>query len=350
MAPGLREVCATSLEQTRFHDSELPLRPGKLSDAELAYRVELLKPILVPAHHFFPAEAVFENRYCRSERIWIALFDPLTHSQTLFNAIFTRPQNSIISPAVVIVPTIEDATPLEPIMAAKLCLGGIASIYPENLSLTQIPTSFPNWEHFDKNTQRNVHAIKRMFDFLESRSTHGIDRHRMGIVAASFGAIMSPLVMATDQRAKSAVLISTAVDFPALLATSDQSIIRGLRRAQMLALGLSDPSEYQRQLNKHTLLDGVYFAKLLNPQRVMSLRIIDDTNVPTRYQKYFSDIIGEHFELIEKGPHALRIIRFVLFEFKEAVQFLRSQFYLANLSRESLEHLESVEFQIEYSH
>lgn len=307
-------------------------RGPTLPPDEVQKIVQLLEPPASPSVDLSKARRISSYGNCIRTRLQVEFFDPIAGEIKSFHVIRSitnfRPSPGFElgpRPAVVVIPTIEDATPLEVIATRSLCERGIQSVYPEDISLTEPPKVYPDLGNYDLNIRRNVYLIKKMIDVLFADP--GVNKDRIGIFAASFGAIMSPMVMATDARVRAAVLVTPAVDFPSLLTLSEQRIIKDLRERQMSGLGISDPNEFRRLLSATNQIDGAFLSPFLNKDDFLLVKVEGDIFVPTLYQDHFSNLIGRPTEIRMTGPHPIGIISFVLTRFQEAVRFFESRFY-----------------------
>lgn len=260
---------------------------------------------------------------CTKSDITIEHFDPIYQSKEEFRFRLVLPRSGQAPfPVVIIIPTIEGITPLEPSLAKSHCKEGVAAVIAD-VNDTRMPNDMPAWGIEDANDIRAIHRLRAIVDFLQSDSR--IDGSKIGTVGLSLGGITASVFAAVEPRLQSVVITVGGGNLPAILTESDARHVRRLRDARLASTGISSLADYEEQLHKTIALDPIYVGQFIGDQRAMMIIADNDTKVPSKHQWALYDTIGKPQTLQYSGSHIWTLIDIVFRSADKVINFSKTK-------------------------
>lgn len=295
-----------------------------LSPTELALRLQDF------AHDPWNGSASETDRRggsCRESKVKLEVRDPLTQEKRPVDVAIMRPASKNKVPVVLVVPSMEGVTVIEPKIASQLCSNGIAAVIADVVDTT-LPKTLPAIAHEDVQGRRAILALRTIIDLVSNHPA--FDRDRIGIIGVSLGGVITSMIAGIEpDRLKAVVIVVGGGNLPFVLATSDQSKVADLRRQRMDFLKLHDSDRYEDWLRGTLRYDPMYFAARANHDRIMMITAKSDTKVPYSVQQDLFEAFGRPKVSEYSGGHVETIISMTYFYFGEVLDFYKSRLGLA---------------------
>lgn len=219
-------------------------------------------------------------------------------------------------PFVILVPPTGGVNILDRGYANELC--------SQNISVALVK----NWDFQDEisldfnmhnnGALRAISAIHQVNNFLIDHSASSI-----GIMGTSVGAISSSLSMAFENNIKAAVFIAGAVDFPNIIARSDEQGANSIREKRMQNLDLKSQEEYQSQVQKNVWINPKDFIQTWKHKPSFVILAEKDTTVPTDLQLEFAKELDNKNLLSIRKNHVDAIKESFFWHRKAVVEFFK---------------------------
>ena len=321
------QVHATNLESL----NRLPLPPEKTIE-----RLNELK--YTPWNGKFLERIVNLNSPCKISRATIEIEDPKTKEKQSLLLRLILPKTSEAPPAMILVPSIDGITILEPTVSARLCANGIATIIAD-INDTSLPKDLPAWDHEDKVNRKAIISLRTIVDFATQSPL--FDHEKIGLFGTSLGGINAAFMAGIEpDRLKALVIVVGGGDLPHALATGNSAKISRLRSRRMLHEKITSVDEYEKILNQSVRYDPIYFAAQAKPENIFMAIGAKDRTVPYICQKTLHEAFGNPEYMVFNSTHIPSVIKTVLFSFHKIVDFLRRRlefFKLNSLNEEETE-------------
>jgi dienelactone hydrolase len=304
---------------TSFADA----RPrNAISDDELVKRVIELTPPAFNGRSIGQPMAKLWGCLRASEILTVT--DPMNGQARSFTVTVTRPDIKDKTPVVVLVPTIDGETILEPSVAVQLCRSNIASVTADVLD-TKEPTELPSWGIEDRQNRQAILSVRTAIDFAERHPL--FIKEKMGIVGLSVGGILTSMIAGLEsERLKAVVIAVGAANLPAVLTNTTNSKMSQFREKRMKHMGITDPAVYEEFMHGSVRFDPYYFAPMARPERIMLITAGADETVPTAQQRELYQAFRRPTLVEYSGGHLRTLLSLVYVYFSSVVEFLESRF------------------------
>lgn len=265
---------------------------------------------------------------CRESKVKLEVRDPLTKEKRFVDVVVVRPSSVAKVPAVLVVPSVEGVTAIEPKIASQLCHAGLAAVIADVVD-TSLPKSLPAIGHEDIQQRRAILALRTILDLVSNHPA--FDRDRIGIIGVSLGGVITSMFAGIEpDRLKAVVIVVGGGNLPFVLATSDQAKVSDLRRQRMEYLKVRNPEQYEDWLRGTLRYDPLYFAPLANRDRIMMITARNDSKVPYSVQQDLFEAYGRPKVSQYSGGHVETIIKMTYFYFGEVIDFYKDRLGLAS--------------------
>ncbi len=261
---------------------------------------------------------------CKEIKVTMDVIDPQLREKREVAVSLFRPASSAKVPAVIVVPTMNGVTVVEPKIASQLCSNGIAAVIADVVD-TSLPREMPGSGHEDAVNRRAILALRTLLDLLSNHPA--IDRDRLGMIGSSLGGIVTSMMVGVEpERIKAAVIAVGAGNLPFVLSTSDNSNVSELRRQRMEHLKLANSEAYEDWLRPIVKFDPMFFTPRAVKDRIMMVTAKADTKVPYEMQRALHEAFGRPTVSEYSGGHIETILSMTYFYFGEIVNFYKSRF------------------------
>lgn len=297
-----------------------PLTP--ITDAERMARIESLQHS--PYSGISVVKRTTKERGCIRTREEISVIDPQTGETRIYALQMIRPEKLKRVPGVIVVPTIQGVTVLEPKVAFELCEKGKAGVIADVIS-NDLPTVYPSWGYEDQANRWSILALRTTLDYIERHPNIAPDK--LGVVGLSLGGIVASMFSAIEaERLKGIVIVVGGANQPFILTTSDQRVVTRLREGRMKSDGIADVAGYEDRLRETIHFDPFYFAPEIRSERVMMFLGDGDKKVPYQSQLELFEAFGRPQSVIFKGGHLASLVTLTYLYMKDVNKFLDKQF------------------------
>lgn len=261
---------------------------------------------------------------CITSTLHLEVIDPQTGVARPIAVSLKRPYSEKPVPLVVVLPTIEGSTPLEPEITSNLCGKKMASIVAE-ISDNSVPEEMPSWGIEDRRNRDSVMAIRTILDYAETDAR--FDKNKMGLIGLSQGGVTASLLAAVEADRLKAVVMAVGVgNIPYILANSTNSNVSALRDRRMKHLGLASVEQYEDELRQTVKYDPLYFAPLVRTDRLLMVMAQSDTVVPYIAQQEQYEKFGRPSQELYSGGHVGTLIGMTFWYFGAVTDFLKTRF------------------------
>ena len=261
---------------------------------------------------------------CRESTLTLNVTDPMdstSHKITVYQRV---PNTTVAVPVVIVVPTIDGITALEPHVASKLCSAGMASIIAL-LHDNRQPTTVPAWEHEDQVNRAEILGLRILLSYAESNKKFA--PNKIGMLGLSLGGIITSMMAGLEPtRLRAAVSAMGGGNLAFILSHSANVRIKELRERRMNAAGLLDEEQYEDALRQHIRYDPLYFTPDADRQRILMAISTVDTKVPSPSQREQFEAFGRPAYTLYTSDHIRSLVEFTFLYFDGATNFLRSRF------------------------
>ncbi len=233
------------------------------------------------------------------------------------------PQTDKLVPHVMVIPTIEGVTPLEPVLAWQLCRAGYAvSVIDAND--TTYPETFPSWGHEDQVLRRTVITLKTIMDWIQNDQRFA--RNKIGLYGHSLGGITATIMAGVETTRLKAVVIGVGGgNMPGILTDSIYPRVAALRWLRYQATGNYSSEEHEKILRETFKYDPLYFANRAKTDRIYKIMARFDLSVPYKYQKETHIALGSPKHHTMWGAHIDGLVRMSTIDFDQVEGFLHSK-------------------------
>lgn len=230
------------------------------------------------------------------------------------------PQADKKVPHVMVIPTIEGVTPLEPAVAWQLCRAGFAvSVIDAND--TSYPETFPSWGHEDMVLRRTIITLKTIMDWIQNDER--FVGNKIGLYGHSLGGITASLMAGVEiTRLKAIVIGVGAGNMPGVLTDSIYPRVAGLRWLRYQSVGNYSSKEHEQILRETLKYDPLYFANRAKTDRIYKIMARFDLSVPYKYQKQTHQAFGSPAHHTMWGAHVDGLVRMSTIDFVRIEEFL----------------------------
>jgi predicted alpha/beta hydrolase family esterase len=241
-----------------------------------------------------------------------------------FTFTLVRPENAKKSALVMLLPTIERLTPLEPTIAYQLCQADYAVAVIDANDNTQ-PQDLPAWGHEDKVLRKTILTIRTIMDWAQTDSR--IYKTKIALFGHSLGGITAALMAGVEpQRLKAVVIVVGAGNMPGVLTNSVYPRVAYLRWRRFAELGNISSEDYEKNLLENLKFDPLHFAARVKTDRLYFVMAAWDRSVPYEYQLQTHQAFGSPaYHLFSPGGHIDGLLRLSLFDFDKVEGFLDSK-------------------------
>jgi hypothetical protein len=167
---------------------------------------------------------------------------------------------------------------------------------------------------------RSLAAAKHVVEFLSVKKFT-----RIGMLGTSIGAISGTLVLGFEPRIAASTLIVGSSKFADVIAESDESGARALRKKRMTEMGLKTLEEYRSFIKQHVWLDPALFLNKSMRARVFTITAEEDTTVPTKYQLDLNQEVNLAQHLSLRGDHTDVIKNMFFYERQRITDFFKAE-------------------------
>ena len=271
---------------------------------------------------------------CEHSTTKVVVMDPVTQIGREVSLPVYRPvQDGVVvnkSPIVVVVPTLNGVTVVEPRAASQLCSNGIAAVIADVID-TSLPATMPGAGHEDKHNRDAILAIRTILDYLGKQPQ--FDSNRMGIIGFSLGGIMTSMIAGVEaDRLKAVVITVGGGNIPYIMSTTDQDKIQSLREQRMSFMNMTEPTQYEDWLRPLVKFDPLAFSSLAHGDRIMMVTAKSDTKVPYIMQQGLAKAFGNPVISEYSGGHVQTILSLVYFYFGDVTSFFKTKFGMPNFA------------------
>jgi dienelactone hydrolase len=236
----------------------------------------------------------------------------------------SRPDSKTPVPVMLIIPTIEGVTVLEPRMASRFCSAKIASVIAD-VNDPQQPTDLPSWGTEDKNNRRAIISIRTVLDYVER--SPAFDPSKIGLMGLSLGGITTSMLAGLEpDRLKALVIAVGGSNLPYILSRSESEKVFTLRESRMKKLGWTDPTQYEDMLRQTVRYDPYYFSSRVRTDRVMMVMAQRDKSVPYLVQQEQYDIFGQPESMLFRGGHVTSLVELAFLYMGGVIDFVNKRF------------------------
>lgn len=239
-----------------------------------------------------------------------------------FNLI--RPQSLSKAPLVILLPTIERLTPLEPSIAWQLCEAGYAIAFVDANDNSQ-PAVMPAWTHESKILRRTILTLRTILDWAQADKR--FYKSRIGLFGHSLGGITASLMASVEAKRLKAVIVAVGGgNMPGTLAYSIYPRVLLLRWRRMMHTGNFSNEDYERTMQKKMRYEPLFFADKVKTENLYFVMAAWDRSVPYEYQLETHQAFGSpSYHLFSPGAHIDGLIRLATIDFDRVEKFLDSK-------------------------
>jgi dienelactone hydrolase len=227
-------------------------------------------------------------------------------------------------PVIFVLPPIVGETPLDRRVAKKFCQNNMGSY------ILNVVRAIPQEEELSNlliHDDSYVRALRGLRVVREKLETDPSVTGEFGIMGMSLGGMLAAYVSGVEADFKATVIVVGAGNVPAVLANSDQEIVKAQREARQKYFNLKTQAEYQQLLRNTLTEDPLNVIQNITPGTSYFFIAKKDTTVPTRNQIELKDkapsplvfeMNGDHLSGLVKGGtiHAGKITNFFRSKFK----------------------------------
>jgi dienelactone hydrolase len=239
-----------------------------------------------------------------------------------FNLI--RPKHLKKTPVVILLPTIERLTPLEPSIAWQLCDSGYSTLFVDANDNSQ-PSELPAWNHESKVLRRTILTLRTILDW--AHADQRFYKNRVGLFGHSLGGITASLMASLEaKRLKAVVMVVGGGNMPGILASSIYPRVALLRWRRMWHTGNFSNEDYESKMQKKMRYEPLFFAKKVKTESLYFVMAAWDRSVPYEYQLETHQAFGSpEYHLFSPGAHIDGLIRLATIDFHKVEAFLDSK-------------------------
>jgi len=241
-----------------------------------------------------------------------------------FTFTLVRPENAKKNALVMLLPTIERLTPLEPTIAYQLCKADYAVAVIDANDNSQ-PQNLPAWGHEDQVLRQTILTIRTIMDWAQSDAR--IYKTKIALFGHSLGGITAALMAGVEpQRLKAIVIAVGAGNMPGVLTKSIYPRVAYLRWRRFAELGNISSDDYEKNLIENLKYDPLNFASRVKTDRLYFVMAAWDRSVPYEYQLQTHQAFGSpEYHLFSPGGHIDGLLRLSLWDFDKVESFLDSK-------------------------
>jgi len=222
-------------------------------------------------------------------------------------------------PHVMVIPTIEGVTPLEPAVAWQLCRAGFA-VSVIDVNDTTFPAEFPAWGHEDQVLRRTVITLKTIMDWIQNDER--FLQNRTGLYGHSLGGITASLMAGVEiTRLKAIVIGVGGGNMPGILTDSIYPRVAALRWLRYQSTGNYSSKEHEKIQREAIKFDPLYFANRVKTDRIYKIMARFDLSVPFKYQKQTHAAFGSPAHHTMWGAHIDGLVRMSTIDFDKVEEF-----------------------------
>lgn len=241
-----------------------------------------------------------------------------------FTFTLVRPERAKKSALVMLLPTIERLTPLEPTIAYQLCKAEYAVAVIDANENSQ-PQELPAWGHEDKVLRKTILTIRTIMDWAQADAR--IYKTKIALFGHSLGGITAALMAGVEpQRLKAVVIVVGAGNMPGVLTNSIYPRVAYLRWRRFAELGNISSEDYEKNLSENLKFDPLHFASRVKSDRLYFVMAAWDRSVPYEYQLQTHQAFGSpEYHLFSPGGHIDGLLRLSLLDFDKVEGFLNAK-------------------------
>ncbi|MFP5457287.1 MAG: alpha/beta hydrolase family protein [Bacteriovoracia bacterium] len=235
-----------------------------------------------------------------------------------------RPAAAKKSALVMVLPTIERITPLEPTIAYQLCKANYAVAVIDANDNSQ-PEKLPAWGHEDVVLKKTIQTIRTIMDWAQADAR--FFKTKIGLFGHSLGGITASLMAGVEpQRLKAVIVAVGAGNMPGILTNSIYPRVALLRWRRFAALRNISSDDYEAELQKNLRYDPLMFASRVKTESLYFVMAAWDQSVPYEYQLQTYLAFGSpEYHLFSPGTHIDGLVRLATIDFDKVVGFLDSR-------------------------
>ncbi|MFP5490472.1 MAG: alpha/beta hydrolase family protein [Bacteriovoracia bacterium] len=261
-----------------------------------------------------------EVKGCVLSKVTIKVRSPEGKSWN-FKFDLVRPKGVKKTPLVMVLPTIERLTPLEPTIAYQLCKANYSVAVIDANDNSQ-PDNLPAWGHEDLVLRKTILTLRTIIDWAQTDVR--FYKTKIGLFGHSLGGITSSLMAGVEpQRLKAIVVAVGAGNMPGILTHSIYPRVALLRWRRFAAIRNMSSEDYEKELQKHLRYDPLMFAKRVKTENLYFVMASWDQSVPYEYQLETHQAFGSpDYHTFSPGTHIDGLIRLATIDFDKVVGFL----------------------------
>lgn len=231
-------------------------------------------------------------------------------------------------PLVLQLPPISGVNMLDRMLAGDLCRNGMASIIIANDFTGLEKEDLPPVEDHILAYRRMVSATKGAIELAKGFSN--IDSQHVGLFGVSLGGILSAMAFSVIDQFSGGYFIVSGTDAPRILAISEETTVKRLRRKRMLQEGLETAEDYEDYLRSAMDHDTSDFAHRVPPESVHLVVSENDTKVPSYNQLNMVEKFGDPQTIFEKKGHSSVVIKRLLWASnrRSVIDFFKDRLFI----------------------
>lgn len=293
-----------------------------ISPAEMQARVDELAH--APWSGKFKEKDARYDGYCHRSTLKVEVTDPQTGEKRDQKLYLYRPNSKNKVPLVVVVPTMDGITILEPEVASQFCSSKIAAIIADVNNPAQ-PPELPAWGTEDANNRRAILALRTVIDY--ARQDARFEPGQIGMMGLSLGGITTAMMAGLEPERLRAVAIAVGSgNLPYVMSESDNRKVSELRSRRMSHLGMNDVRAYEEVLHETIRYDPMHFTSLTNRDRILMIMARQDTKVPFSAQRDLYTALGGPDYMIFAGNHVGSLLSLTYLYMGTVIDFFKARF------------------------
>lgn len=228
------------------------------------------------------------------------------------------------TPVVILVPTIEGISVLEPSVAFQLCKRGLSSIIAD-VNDPRLPSEYPSWGLEDANNGAAVRSLRVVLDY--ARSQPRFEAENVGVMGLSLGGLTASLFAGVEgENLKALVVVVGGGNVPYCLATSDYVTIAELRVRRMEAENLETAEAYEDVLRSNVRHDPIHFAARVPRENAFLVMAEKDKKIPFVAQTELFTALGRPRSKTFSKGHVDSLVRLTYLYMDSVEEFFLVRF------------------------
>ncbi|MEO5666759.1 MAG: hypothetical protein ABIR96_01735 [Bdellovibrionota bacterium] len=277
--------------------------------------------IVAPQGHASPspADAILIEEHpqeshqhgCQLIRKTLSIVDPVRGSpaRVIFDH-YTPEAGDQLANVIILPPTGGENT-LDRLYARDFCNRGLGALLVK--TWTYDTESSLDFSTHDNGYRRAVHAVEAIMKFVPGR---------IGILGTSLGSLYASVLLASEPRIESAVLIVSGAPLWTILAKSQMGPVKAQREQRMKNLGIASVDAYEAQMKKVIHFDVTRFLPLSREKKVFMVNALKDKFVASQTQQALWRALGRPAKVDINAGHLGTVFRAYLWHHQKIEDFL----------------------------